>query len=107
MIREEEKYDGFYAIATNLDAVKDYKEIIEINSNRYKIEDCFRVLKTHFKARPVNHSKKSQDHSTFHDLLYSIIDIQAAGSQTQYKRKTFHNRRNNRKSKKYECRKQS
>ncbi|MGN1338292.1 MAG: IS1634 family transposase, partial [Candidatus Coprovivens sp.] len=41
----EEKYDGFYAIATNL--IKDEaKDIIEINSQRYKIEDCFRVLKT-------------------------------------------------------------
>lgn len=44
LIKEEEKYDGYYAIATNLDAIKDAKEIFEINSQRYKIEDCFRVL---------------------------------------------------------------
>lgn len=50
----EEKYDGFYAVATNLidDSAKD---ILEINSQRYKIEDCFRVLKTNFNARPVYH----------------------------------------------------
>ena len=54
-------FDGFYAIATNLDANLDAKDeakrIAEINSQRYKIEDCFRVLKTNFKARPVNHQK--------------------------------------------------
>ena len=50
----EEKYDGFYAIATNL-LEDDPKDIIEINSQRYKIEDCFRVLKTNFNGRPVHH----------------------------------------------------
>ena len=50
----EEKYDGFYAIATNL-LEDDPKDIIEINSQRYKIEDCFRVLKTNFDGRPVHH----------------------------------------------------
>lgn len=50
----EEKYDGFYAIATNL-LEDNPKDIIEINSERYKIEDCFRVLKTNFDARPVHH----------------------------------------------------
>lgn len=57
MIKKEEMFDGFYAIATNLDAENEAKRIIEINSQRYKIEDCFRVLKTNFKARPVNHQK--------------------------------------------------
>ncbi len=50
----EEKYDGFYAIATNL-LEDNPKDIIEINSQRYKIEDCFRVLKTNFDARPIHH----------------------------------------------------
>ena len=53
-IANEEKYDGFYAIATNLED-ETVKEIIEINSQRYKIEDCFRILKTNFDARPVYH----------------------------------------------------
>lgn len=60
LIKEEEKYDGFYAIATNLDAPKDAKRIFEINCRRYKIEDCFRILKTYFKARPINHRKKDR-----------------------------------------------
>jgi hypothetical protein len=53
IIRKEEMYDGYYAVATNLD--DDVKYILEINSQRYKIEDCFRVLKTNLGARPINH----------------------------------------------------
>ena len=56
-IKKEEMFDGFYAVATNLDAEDNAKEIIRINSQRYRIEDCFRVLKTNFKARPVNHRR--------------------------------------------------
>lgn len=55
VIRNEEKYDGFYAIATNLD--DDAKTIIEINAQRYKIEECFRLMKTNLSARPVFHKK--------------------------------------------------
>ena len=55
VIEEEEKYDGFYAIATNLD--DDAKTVIEISSNRYKIEDCFRITKTNLSSRPVYHQK--------------------------------------------------
>lgn len=55
VIEEEEKYDGYYAVATNLDDPA--KTIIEISSNRYKIEDCFRVMKTNLSARPVYHQK--------------------------------------------------
>jgi len=58
VIDEEEKYDGYYAVATNLD--DDAKSIIEISSNRYKIEDCFRVLKTNFSSRPVYHGKRER-----------------------------------------------
>lgn len=58
VIDEEEKYDGYYAVATNLD--DDAKSIIEISSKRHKIEDCFRVLKTNFEARPVHHYKRER-----------------------------------------------
>lgn len=50
-IHEEEKYDGFYAVATNLD--DSVKDILAVAQNRYKIEDCFRIMKTNFDARPV------------------------------------------------------
>ena len=60
LIDNEEKYDGYYAIATNLN--DDVKTILEINSQRYKIEDCFRVLKTNFNSRPVHHRNRITRH---------------------------------------------
>ena len=50
-IREEERYDGFYAVATNLD--EPAEEIIQINHRRWEIEECFRIMKHEFDARPV------------------------------------------------------
>ena len=57
-IAEEEKYDGFYAIATNLD--DNAKDIIAINEQRYQIEDCFRMLKTDFVSRPYFHRNRER-----------------------------------------------
>ena len=58
LIAEEEKYDGFYAIATNLD--DDVKTIVEISAQRHRIEDCFRVMKTNFSGRPVYHHNRER-----------------------------------------------
>lgn len=52
-IAEEEKYDGYYAVATNL--ADPAKDILAVSQKRYQIEDCFRILKTNFDGRPVNH----------------------------------------------------
>ncbi len=52
-IKEEEKYDGYYAVATNLDDPA--KDILAVSHNRYKIEDCFRIMKTNFSGRPAFH----------------------------------------------------
>ena len=58
VIDKEEQYDGYYAVATNLE--DDAKSILEINSRRYKIEDCFRILKTYFNARPAYHRNRKR-----------------------------------------------
>lgn len=52
-IAEEEKYDGYYAVATNL--LDPAKDILDVSHKRYQIEDCFRIIKTNFTGRPVNH----------------------------------------------------
>lgn len=51
MIQKEEMYDGFYAVTTDLDC--DVSEVIRINKQRWQIEECFRIMKTDFEARPV------------------------------------------------------
>ena len=50
-IEEEAKYDGFYAVYTNLD--DDPADIARINHDRWKIEESFRIMKSEFEARPV------------------------------------------------------
>ena len=52
-IREEEKYDGYYAVATNLEDPA--RDVLAVFGKRYQIEDCFRIMKTSFDARPVFH----------------------------------------------------
>lgn len=52
-IAGEEKYDGYYAVATNLDDPA--KDILAITHKRYRIEECFRIMKTNLEGRPVNH----------------------------------------------------
>ena len=50
-INNESKYDGYYAVCTNLEDTAE--EIIKINKNRWEIEESFRIMKSEFKARPV------------------------------------------------------
>lgn len=58
-IKEEELYDGFYAVCTNLDNAG-VDEIIRINKKRWEIEECFRIMKTEFRARPVYLQKEDR-----------------------------------------------
>jgi hypothetical protein len=51
MIDQEARFDGFYGICTDLDDIA--PEIIKVNGGRWIIEDCFRITKTDFEARPV------------------------------------------------------
>jgi len=77
-IKEEEKYDGYYAIATNLD--DDVREILSINEQRYKIEECFRILKTDFVSRPYFHRTRNRIIAHFMIcytalLIYRILEV--------------------------------
>lgn len=51
VIDREAMYDGFYAVTTDIDG--SIEEIIRINKQRWQIEECFRIMKTDFNARPV------------------------------------------------------
>lgn len=51
-VTAEERFDGFYAVCTNLED-SPISEIIRINKKRWEIEECFRIMKTDFQARPV------------------------------------------------------
>lgn len=51
-VEEEARYDGMYAVTTDLldDEVQD---ILKVSEGRWEIEECFRIMKTEFEARPV------------------------------------------------------
>ena len=62
-IKNEEMYDGFYAVCTNLD--EDATAITKINHRRWEIEECFRIMKSEFKARPVYLSRDDRIQAHF------------------------------------------
>jgi len=70
-IDEETKYDGFYAVCTNLD--DDATQIAKINHNRWEIEECFRIMKTDFDARPVYLQNESRIKAHFMTCFLSLI----------------------------------
>ncbi len=51
-IRKEEKYDGLYAVCTDL-LDDEVSNILKVSEGRWQIESCFRIMKTDFSARPV------------------------------------------------------
>ena len=78
-IKEEERYDGYYTVATNLD--DPVKDILEVTNNRYKIEDCFRIMKTNFSGRPAFHWTETRIKAHFLIcytalLVYRLLEYQ-------------------------------
>jgi transposase len=72
VIAEEEKYDGFYAVCTNLDDMN-VAEVIHINKKRWEIEECFRIMKTEFKARPVYLQREDRIKAHFLTCFISLF----------------------------------
>ena len=63
-IAEEEKYDGLYAVCTDL-LDDDVADILNVSEGRWQIEDCFRTMKTDFDARPVYVSREDRINAHF------------------------------------------
>ena len=72
LIAEEAKYDGFYAVCTNLEDMS-VDEIIKINKKRWEIEECFRIMKTEFKARPVYLQREDRIKAHFLTCFISLF----------------------------------
>ncbi|MBQ8901872.1 MAG: IS1634 family transposase [Bacilli bacterium] len=71
LIEEEEKYDGYYALTTNL--VGDISEIFKIVKGRWEIEESFRIMKSDFLARPVNLSREDRIKAHFMTCFISLF----------------------------------
>ena len=71
VIEKEAKYDGLYAVCTNLeDSVED---IVKVNHRRWEIEESFRIMKSEFKSRPVFHSKDEMIKAHFVICFLALI----------------------------------
>ena len=70
-IANEEMYDGFYAVCTNLD--DDAVSITKINHRRWEIEECFRIMKSEFKARPVYLSRDDRIQAHFTICFLALV----------------------------------
>ena len=70
-IRDEEKYDGFYAVITNLEG--DIGGILKINRQRWEIEENFRIMKTDFEARPVYVRREDRIKAHFLTCYISLL----------------------------------
>jgi len=70
-IRDEEKYDGFYAVITNLE--DDIRGILKINRQRWEIEENFRIMKTDFEARPVYVRREDRIRAHFLTCYISLL----------------------------------
>jgi transposase len=71
LISKEEAFDGFYAVCTNLE--DDASAIIRVNRRRWEIEECFRILKSEFKARPVYLSRDDRIQAHFMTCFISLV----------------------------------
>ena len=70
-INEEAKYDGLYAVCTNLE--DEVEEIIKINKRRWEIEESFRIMKSEFKARPVYLSREDRIKAHFTTCFLALL----------------------------------
>ena len=71
LIAKETAYDGFYAVCTNLS--DDASAIIKVNQKRWEIEECFRIMKTEFKARPVYLQRDDRIEAHFTTCFISLM----------------------------------
>jgi transposase len=71
LISKEAAFDGFYAVCTNLE--DDASSIIRVNRRRWEIEECFRILKNEFRARPVYLSRDDRIEAHFMTCFIALV----------------------------------
>ena len=73
-VLEDSLYDGFYAVYTSLDQEAYPAHLInEISHNRWEIEECFRIMKSEFKARPVFLQKDNRIKAHFMTCFIALL----------------------------------
>lgn len=70
-ISAEKKFDGFYAVETNLD--DDVHDILAINHGRWEIEESFRIMKDDFRSRPAYVSRSDRIKAHFMTCFIALL----------------------------------
>ena len=70
-IDTESKYDGYYAVLTNLD--DDVNDILKVVKGRWEIEESFRIMKDDFRSRPVYLSRNDRIKAHFMTCFISLL----------------------------------
>lgn len=80
--------DGFYAVITDMEG--DVSGIIAINERRWKIEECFRIMKTDFEARPIYLQREDRIKVYFLICFISLLIYRILASKLNKKYTTEH-----------------
>lgn len=83
LIKEEEKYDGYYALSTNL--IGNIDDILKITKGRWEIEESFRIMKSDFLARPVNLSREDRIKAHFMTCFIALLIYRILEKKLDYK----------------------
>lgn len=83
LINKESKYDGYYALTTNI--VGDINEIFKIVKGRWEIEESFRIMKSDFLARPINLSREDRIKAHFMTCFISLFIYRLLEKKLDYK----------------------
>lgn len=81
-IKNETMYDGFYAVTTDIEG--DVSEIIKINQRRWQIEECFRIMKSDFDARPIYLQREDRIKAHFLICFLALLIHRILESKLQY-----------------------
>ena len=71
-IAQEARYDGFYAVCTDL-FDDEPNSILKVSESRWQIEACFRIMKTDFSARPVYVQREDRIQAHFLICFLSLL----------------------------------
>lgn len=83
VVKDEEMYDGYYGITTNLNG--DVQEILNISKNRWEIEESFRILKTDFDSGTVHLSREDRIKAHFLTCFISLLIYRILENKLNYK----------------------
>lgn len=86
-IKEEEKFDGYYAIVTS-ELKMPNQEILNAYRNLWKIEETFKITKSELKTRPVYLSKKEHIEAHFLTCFVSLLLLRLIQINTNEKYST-------------------